>query len=724
MPEYIYAADRDIFDGVLGTFSAEADGPTEQLLSISGQSAPDLADLTLDIPCSLTYGDENEPEEDEICSEALLAGFTIRLSEQDPTYFWLFYERFIKWWNRKTFNVKYDYTRGFIEKKKWKTDKALPLFDKLAVEWAERHLNNDYWEVWKWCPSKPIWLALHMPRWTTVDAIDFDAKQHRVGDYWKERRPLVHLPLDHFKQLKRIYDAFPGRIWCISSETLGMHVWQVHDRLKPPLELHERNKRVLANIGLPSVESHPMQGRCFRRPFGLDYRTITPEGVLNHWSDQVQYFEFDRRTPSFPQFCEALIDAMQTQQNNWNRASVKEATKLRTHWQVPKEVPHIQEIRDWLAAGCPLDPVVPVSLPKTETELLMADVFHQMTGEKAPEPHVEPAVSTIKWEPTPVAINYRGGQWPKALRTWSTIGLTEPDSVGTVIHEMAKWLYWVELFEMPASEREVTIVALLKTFVKTKHNKCISRLLAGKTIEVKKQIKRCVESAIRLQANDKQRSLNIFANIRKNLSDGKYKYPFEMVPILEGKQDEESQSVSSSPSSWSISSMCIRFAPESLPQAILEKIRAKAGRRKLLPFAAKLMSYLVEHEGSAFIGRPLFFKMLGYENPTRLNDYLKIIEAADVISRGTSYSTGRNGKKCSLSSWAIKELTGQDPSETQKEEDTQSQDKAENLSSFPEPPESLLRRSSKSGDTDDQLASSDLMRSLLERIKPALDCLC
>ena len=292
---------------------------------------------------------------------------------------------------------------------------------------------------------------------------------------------------------------------------------------------------------------------------------------------------------------------------------------------------------------------------------------------------------------------------------------------------MAKWLYWVELFEMPASEREVTIVALLKTFVKTKHNKCISRLLAGKTIEVKKQIKRCVESAIRLQANDKQRSLNIFANIRKNLSDGKYRYPLAMIPILEGKHDEESQSVSSSSSSWSISFMCIRFAPESLPQAILEKIRAKAGRRKVLPFAAKLMSYLVEHEGSAFIGRPLFFKMLGYENPTRLTEYLTVLEEADVISRGTSYSTGRNGKKCSLSGWALRELTGQDPSEAQKDEKTQAtvlQDEVESITSSPEPPESFLRRSIKSGDTDDQLASSDLMRSILERIEPALDCLC
>jgi len=687
MPTSIYAADRDFLEGILGTISAEADDPANEFLSIAGESGPDL---TLDIPCTLTYEDENQPEEDEICSDALLAGFGIRLSEQDPIYFWLFYERFIKYWPRKTFNVKYDYTRGFIEKKKWKTDKALPLFDNLAVEWAERHLNNDYYEVWKRRPSKPIWLALHMPKWTTVDAIDFDAKQHQVGDYENDRRPLVYLPLDHFKELKRTYDAFPGRIWCISSATLGMHIWQVHDRVKPTLEIHQRNKSILANIGLPSVESHPMQGRCFRRPFGLDYRTITPDGILNYWSDQVQYFEFDRRTPSFPQICEALIEAMQEQQGNWNRASVKQATKHKYHWQAPKEVPHIQEIREWLAEGCPLDPVVAVSLPKTDTELLMADIFHRMTGEKAPELHVEPAVATINWKPTPFAVSHRDGKWTKALRTWATMGLTEPDSVGTVIHEMAKWLYWVELFEMAASERRETIVALLTTFVKAKHNDCISRLLAGKAQYVKKQVTRCIESAIRLQANDKQRSLNIFATIRKNLADGKYWYPLAMIPILEGKQDEDSQSVSSS---WSTSFMCIRFAPESLPQAILEKIRAKAGRRKLLPFAAKLISYLVENEGSAFIGRPLFFKMLGYDNPTRLTEYLKVLEEADVISRGSSYSTRRNGKKCSLSSWAIKELTGQDPSEAQKEEKSQSQDKAENLSSSSEPPESVLRRS-------------------------------
>jgi hypothetical protein len=66
-------------------------------------------------------------------------------------------------------------------------------------------------------------------------------------------------------------------------------------------------------------------------------------------------------------------------------------------------------------------------------------------------------------------------------------------------------------------------------------------------------------------------------------------------------------------------------------------------------------------------------------------------------------------------------------SNNQKDETPQatvSQDEVERCSSFPVPPESLLRSPIKSGGTDDQCASSDLMRGILERIAPALDCLC
>lgn len=47
------------------------------------------------------------------------------------------------------------------------------------------------------------------------------------------------------------------------------------------------------------------------------------------------------------------------------------------------------------------------------------------------------------------------------------------------------------------------------------------------------------------------------------------------------------------------------------------------------------------------------------------------------------------------------------------------QDEVVSISSSPEPPESFLRHSIKSGGTEDQLASPDLMRSVLERIEPA-----
>ena len=64
----------------------------------------------------------------------------------------------------------------------------------------------------------------------------------------------------------------------------------------------------------------------------------------------------------------------------------------------------------------------------------------------------------------------RSGEWAKGLEYLAVHGLQEPDSVGTVLYEMATFLYWVELFDLPAGERERRIVDLLTTFVRTKHN--------------------------------------------------------------------------------------------------------------------------------------------------------------------------------------------------------------------------------------------------------------
>ena len=42
-----------------------------------------------------------------------------------------------------------------------------------------------------------------------------------------------------------------------------------------------------------------MFGRPFRRPFGEDYFTITDSGLLEHWTDQLDYFENVAQPPSF-----------------------------------------------------------------------------------------------------------------------------------------------------------------------------------------------------------------------------------------------------------------------------------------------------------------------------------------------------------------------------------------------------------------------------------------
>lgn len=690
--------------------SADSSGPQTTAISLVGKAAFDLSEAAAHAPCSLSFEDVYHPDEGELWfSDHALHCFGMRRSEVNPTEFHLFWERFIKFWPRRTFHVKWSYQTGFCEVKWKRRGTSLPLFDSVAVEYAERHLCHDYWGMWRsvqsgqHVPSSPIWLALFMPKKTTVDTIDFDAKQYQVGWYGKgwDTRPLVHLPLEHFQTLKRLYDAFPGRMWCISSETLGMHAWRVHDRPLDSLLLHERNKRVLASVGHPSIESHPMQGRCFRRPFGYDYRIITPDGILDSWLDQVPYFEFDRRIPSFEQICEALIATMLAQQDNWNRANHRSAKSGRK-WEVPKQVPHLKEIREWLAAGCPLSPVVaisvPAAIPRNETDRIAQEVFHVASGEERPSASPLPAFSpdntTINWQPTPSTLHYRNGQWTKALRTWAKLGLVEPDSVGTVVHEMAKWLYWVELFQKPDSERKKETCGLLTTFVMAKNNGFVSRLLVGKDSEVKEQVKRCVDSAVRLQPKDREQSLTKFANIRKNLAEGRYKYPLRLVPILTGEKAE--QKTTSSPS-LSTSSMCIRFAPESLPQSIIEKIKERAGRRKLLPFAAKLISFLVEHDGAAFIARHTYYEMLGYENPTRLTEYLTVLEESGVITRGMSYSVKRNGKQCSLLPWVLQALGIDEPMEG---------------------PETLLQPTNKMQGIGSHQEPADLIAGIWERVEP------
>jgi len=160
-----------------------------------------------------------------------------------------------------------------------------------------------------------------------MNVIDFDNKNNLLGYYRRGSpeqgsplRPLMTMPLDHFRAIKRIYDEFPNRIWCVSSATLGLHVWEIRPQLQDLLTIQVNAKTRLRKIGLGNTEVHPMPGRAFRRPFGDDYYTITNEGLLSNWIGQLNFFE-NPHTPTFENIFIALRSLLSKEFGNYHHYS-------------------------------------------------------------------------------------------------------------------------------------------------------------------------------------------------------------------------------------------------------------------------------------------------------------------------------------------------------------------------------------------------------------------
>ena len=259
----------------------------------------------------------------------------------------------------------------------------------------------------------------------------------------------------------------------------------------------------------------------------------------------------------------------------------------------------------------------------------------------------------------------RNGNWAKELLRLARIGLEDEDSVATVVHEMAKWLWWIELFQLSESSRLDRIISLLTQFVLKKHNGCVTRLTNGHQQDVIDQIGRCVQMAANI--NDAN-SLKGFEVTRQKWLNGGYKVPIRIVPALLSSfaevgsfpiqesdpqvQDKDDDSLLF-PCLFTV--MCIKF-DDPLPYQVQERIKAKAGRNKVLPFATRLLNRLYSNNGSEYLGRPILLQLLGYNNPSQIAKYLTILEKAGVIKRGTSYSRGRNGKLITLAPTVIQEM--------------------------------------------------------------------
>lgn len=567
-----------------------------------------------------------------------------RVSEAFPVEFATYCEHFVDVFPRSPYYVKTTYDphsryAGWPEKKSRKTKRPLALIDNgdflNRTDCVERHLDYDQWLLFK-DTTDPyrnhkfgdfFWLGQIQPKKTTFHGIDLDNK--RVLGYYRMGSgdespvtPVVHMPLEHFKVMKRIYDAFPDRIWCITSETLGLDIIERHT-LKRTSAVHAKTKRRLARIGLDQTEVHPMSGRCKRRPFGAHYRTITKADVLETWQQQLVHYLSPGTTPSFERICRVLLQAVVDQWSSWMSWS-RFAHSCDCRSVINDHRDEVAEVVRWLQDGCPLAEPVRVSVPNDIPDL-------RVDSDLAAKPQQAKRQLAIP--------AWRDGKWPLALEQVALHGLPCEDSVGEVVYELAKFLWWVELYELPEDQRFNEVLRLLQHYVINKHNGMISRWSAGEEQSVLKQMSRCLRLA---RTQDDVDNLQVFARIRLKRKQGKYRRVISLadsilsVPRSEGDdsgdKDNSLLASSSSPSTYfSVGGLEALDVP--LPHQIIELIDRNRGRNKLIPYATKLINHLYASEGVCRIPHRALGQLLGYEDRSRIATYNKILIRAGILGK-------------------------------------------------------------------------------------------
>ncbi|WP_013627338.1 hypothetical protein [Rubinisphaera brasiliensis] len=567
-----------------------------------------------------------------------------RLSEAFPEQFALYCEHFIDFFPRSPYHYKKTYDKsskyGGWPQSKTRNGSPRSLIDNGSWQnrrnEVERHLDHEHWQLYNdfhgigYRRTEFFWIAQHMPSSVSFHAIDADNKT-RIGWYGEgtpERplMPVMEMPFEHFVKLKKIYDAFPDRIWCITSETLGLDIIKRH-RLQPTEAVHERTKRGLTRIGLGGTEVHPMPGRCKRRPFGEHYWTITADGVLTTWQNQLDYYLNPGPAPSFRHIASVLLKALEDQRQSW---LIGQYNRQNQGIDVPAEVARLRElarrVEDWLDDDCP---------PMETTTFTIRE---NGPGEAQPVSRLRNTSSgTATTRPFDLS-SLRGGKWAKALEEITRNGLPAEDSVGQVVCEMAKWLWWVELHDVPEEERHGRVLGLLNQFVADKHNGFISRWNEGQHREVLSQVSRCLDSAIALKVPDRASCFKTFETLRHKRTTGTYKRVIFLEPIILGEDQCPSDTTSTSLLSTLFSVPLFEekvLTP--LPDKLIKQIRTKSGRRNLDGYLTKFVNllYYARQDNQFLYLRRQELRERGIipASPNKFTTQIKILIATDVIDK-------------------------------------------------------------------------------------------
>ena len=428
------------------------------------------------------------------------------------------------------------YDRGFVQHNKFYKDGSGKYAAYCHPALIARHLDPAQWHFLhpKQTAPEKFWLAMWPAKKSSLTVLDFDNKQFILG--WTQPNkyaygdpgpnnpllPIIRIPLDRLLELRRLYDEFPNRRWCISSATLGLHAWENLSRPAAISDIHRAGRPHLKKIGLGTLEIHPMVGRCLRRPFGEDYFTITDGDLLSNWTDQLVFFEHPI-TPSFESIYRVLKEKMLGQwatYDHWNNPDPKRKKQVhRIDTNLLRE--ELEAIDKWAAKGFPASYNAPVSISMT------------LEGSSCPTGRMTKSSCAV------TLAQVCNAEWVQSCESWAINGLPCEDSLFLVISQLARWLYFIELHHLPESQRLERIKTALVHYCLTKHNSRISRLNGGLEEEVIQHVHRAVDSGI---ASVDMGFKTHAAVMRQKRERGRYTRVIYLERVLEGKDDSNSSS--------------------------------------------------------------------------------------------------------------------------------------------------------------------------------------
>jgi len=647
------------------------------------------------------------------------------LAELYPEEITFFAKRFVWAANRSGFYVRHGYfgkEQGWYARKRG-GDAWLPVYPSLAADLIEKHLDFErFCKLSDWLgPIHPrndetaFWFGMMAGEYTYHDCIDLDSHD-RIGMYgvpsrfhperngngewlhWHDHRmlPVMRLGLDYFKKLKLFHMHFPRRVWSFSSGSLGMYMYNMFPRSEKPAfrygVIRDRLKALRMDVlgGVP-VEVYPeppktegSKGHQQRRPCGMDMGVITDAGVVTDPIEQIRIF-MEPRTPSFEAIVGAVTTRLLDQYRAWIEfedylvppklsSSHERFLKAAKQALFDEQLTEVDRIREWLRDGCPNLESVLHDPPRTSTfpscPISCGGISERVQGPETrgeePSEQGDGRGTTATSEVDPfvtcdlTTIN-GARQWVPFVLFLAEHGFPSEDSFLPVISTLAKWLYFYELYDLPADERKIEIKELLTTYCLNKHNGYITRLTNGQVGEVTSNVHRLVDHSVETVDDTGKFT---FMQMRSKRDRGQYQTIYKIVPLIIGP----TPSVASAPDAiacgmptdeggeaadgWSYVPDDTRL-PHRLEGLVLEAFRAsgykmrrnKDGAYPLLKAVTRLINYLSESRSFQRRASQRLLVRMGFPDKSRPREKIKSsLYNHKIIIKGDYQSRTRSRK--------------------------------------------------------------------------------